>query len=226
MSAVTVPLVHAVDPRRGPRVDVPALAERLDEFRVLREMRHDPELDLRIIGVHENVPAPRDEGAPDRAPELRPHGNILQVRLARRQPPRRRDRLVEGGVDAPGPRIHEARERVDVRALHLRELPVLEHAPGDRVAAGELGEHVLVGRESRLRLPRLREPELLEEDPLELLRRVDVELLAGEPVNLRRETVEILRDRARKARRASPRRSRLLPAPSVSARDRAASRRP
>ena len=75
---------HAEDERRGLPVDVAALQERLDEGRVAREVRHEAQLDLRVVGDQERPsPRARDEPAPDR---LAPRGadrDVLQVRLGR-----------------------------------------------------------------------------------------------------------------------------------------------
>ena len=53
-------------------------------------------------------------------------GDVLQIRVARAQPPGRGDGLVEGGVQAAGRGIHRRRQRVDVGRLQLRERAVLE----------------------------------------------------------------------------------------------------
>ena len=54
--------------------------------------------------------------------------------------------LVEAGVDAAGLAVHPQRQRVDVGALELLQLAVLEDEPRQLVAhGGELLEHVGVG---------------------------------------------------------------------------------
>ncbi len=108
-----------------------------------------------------------------------------------RQPPRRRDQLVERGVDAPRPRMDERREGVRVRALELRELAVLQDLPRERVPEGQLLQDVHVGGVAGLRALERRQLQLLEEHDRELLRRVRVDRLPGELVDLPQERVEL-----------------------------------
>src|SRR3989441_2505730 len=110
-----------------------------------------------------------------------------------------RTELVERRVDAPGARVDERRQGVGVGPLELGQRPMLEDLRGQRVAERELGEDVGVGRVARLRAAERGQPELLEEDVRELLRRRDRELLAGELPDLPRQVVEapleLLRER-------------------------------
>jgi hypothetical protein len=65
----------------GSRVNVLSGAERLDQHGVLREVRQDAQLDLRIIGGKERVAWAGHEGGANLAAELRAYRNILQVRV-------------------------------------------------------------------------------------------------------------------------------------------------
>ena len=58
-------------------------------------------------------------------PGLRADGDVLQVRIGRRQPSRRRDGLIERRVHA-AVAADELRQRVDVRALQLVQLAMLQ----------------------------------------------------------------------------------------------------
>ena len=49
--------------------------------------------------------------------------DVLHVGIGRRKPPRSRNRLVEGRMDASGARIHQLGERIDVGAFELAYLP-------------------------------------------------------------------------------------------------------
>ena len=91
----------------------------------------------------------------------------------------------------PGPRVDQRGQRVGVRALELRELPVLEDLPGKGVAERQLLQHVDVGRVAGLGPLDRRQLQLLEEHDGELLRRVRVDRLAGELVDLPEERVEL-----------------------------------
>ena len=121
-----------------------------------------------------------------------------------RQPPRRRDQLVERGVDAPRPRMDERRERVRVRALELRELAVLQDLPRERVPEGQLLQDVHVGGVAGLGALERRQLQLLEEHDGELLGRVRVDRLAGELVDLPQERVELRVELLRQPARGAP----------------------
>ena len=113
-------------------------------------------------------------------------GNVLQVRIAAAQPPGRRHGLVERRVQASRFGIDELRQRVDVGALELREAAPLQDLARQVVHQGQLLEHVH-RRGGRFRLAGAlagRKLQLLEEDGRELPRRVDVEGLAGQGVDL------------------------------------------
>ena len=149
-----------------------------------------------------------DEGLPDRAPRLGPHGDVLEVRVVRGEPPRRRDGLVEAGVDPPVPR-DVPREGVGVGPPELRELAPLEDEARQRPEAAdrELLEDVRAGRVA-LRLRRLPEDgvlQLLEKDAAELRRRADVE---PTPARLRAAGEGVRRARHRAADQRHPSRRR------------------
>ena len=68
---------------------------------VAREMRHQAQLDLRVVGGEQHaVGRAGDERAPDLTPELAAHRNVLQVRVGRREASGRGRRLVEDRVQA------------------------------------------------------------------------------------------------------------------------------
>jgi hypothetical protein len=80
-------------------VDVAVGGEGAQQAFIARQVRHDAQLDLRIVGRQQQVAGRRDEGLAD-APALgRADRDVLQVRIGGRQPAGGRDRLVIGGVD-------------------------------------------------------------------------------------------------------------------------------
>src|SRR5918912_1214530 len=84
----------------------------------------------------------------------------------------------------------EARQRLEVGVQELRVLtPLLDHGD-DLVVAADRAQDARVGRVARLALPPGRQLELLEEDPRDLLRRAEHELLARELVGPRLELLE------------------------------------
>src|SRR5215210_3890593 len=71
-------------------------------------------------------------------------------------------------------------EGIEVGRLELRDLAPLLDGGDDLVLAADRLEYAGIGREAGLAAALSREPELLEEDVRELLRRADRELLVGE----------------------------------------------
>ena len=150
----------------------------LDQQLVAGEVRQQPQLDLRVVGGEQNVAGLGDEGGANLAAQLGADGNVLQIGIDRRQPPGRRARHVERGVQAQGAGVQQRRQRVNVRRFQLRELAIVEHHPRHFVLGGEAFEHIDRGRNcfALAILHRLRQIELVEEHVAELLGRVDVEL--------------------------------------------------
>ena len=175
---------------RGARVDIFSSAERLDDRLLARGVREDAQLDLRVIRRDEAPPFLGDERGANAPAELRADRDVHEVWVLRAQPARRGHELVERRVDPAGARVHEQRKGIRVRALQLRETPVLEDLRGQLVPEAELGEHVGVGRIPGLRAADRRQLQLLEQDVRELLRRRDRELFARELVDLAGEVVE------------------------------------
>jgi hypothetical protein len=92
--------------------------------------------------------------------------------------------------------FHQLRQRVDVSALELLQAAPFEHLAGQVVHERQFLQHLLRrGRRPRLARPaQRRQLQLGKEHFPELLRRIDVERLAGEGVNARRPRVELLFD--------------------------------
>src|SRR5690606_20250940 len=78
-----------VDLRGDGAVDVLPFAESGDEGRVLREVREDAQLDLRVVGGDERAPRRGVERAPDLAPNVGADRDVLKVRIGRREASRR-----------------------------------------------------------------------------------------------------------------------------------------
>src|SRR6266850_2895355 len=113
-------LRHAEDDGRSLAVNVPALLEGFDERRVAREMGQESQLDLGVVGREQHRAGRSDEGAANGLAARGAHGDILQVRIGRRQPARGRPGLIEARVDAPGQRVDVSRQRIHVGGLELR----------------------------------------------------------------------------------------------------------
>ena len=75
-------------------------ANALQQARIAGQVRHDAQLDLRIVGGDQRVARRRDEGLAD-APALRgADRDVLQIRIRRGQPAGGGHRLVIRGMDA------------------------------------------------------------------------------------------------------------------------------
>src|SRR5262249_43992678 len=154
---------------------------------VLREMREEPELDLGIVGGEElPVVGSRKEREPDLLPGFRADRDVLQVRVAGREPAGRGDGLIERGMDPAG-LAHVMGKRQDVGWDQLAHGAVLEDLAAD-LDRLELLEDLLARRPSGLRLlglvaGLLVHLELVEEELAELLRAVRIEVGAGRLAN-------------------------------------------
>src|SRR5437763_16907191 len=105
-------------------MDVTAGLECRDESGVTRKLRQETQLDLRMVCRDEQAPGGGNEASSNITSQLTANRNVLKIRVARRKAARCRDGLIEGGMNPISPRIHERRQRVDVRALELRLLSV------------------------------------------------------------------------------------------------------
>ena len=136
---------------------------------VPRQVGHDPQLDLRIVGAHQLPSGRRDERFADAPALRRADGDVLQVGVVGRKAPGDRNGLRVGRVHPAGSRVHHARQFVGVRRFQLRDAAVVEQDLGQREVGREFLQHVLVGG----RLPARgfllhRQPLLLEQDLLDL----------------------------------------------------------
>ena len=106
---------NAVDLRRGGGMDVVSVAEGLHEVSVLAEVRHDAELDLRVVrGDDDALRRARDERLADLLAAFGADGDVLQVRIRAGQAAGGRKRLVERRMDTAIHRRDVGRERLDV----------------------------------------------------------------------------------------------------------------
>ena len=200
-------LRDVVDQRGRAAVDILAPLEGGDQVLVAAEVGQDAEFHLRVVRADQDRLLVReeavrravvgDERAAHLAPEFGADRDVLQVGVDRAEPPGRRDRLVVGGVDTPRLRVDHRRQRVDVGRLQLAELAEFEDRIDDRVLVAQLFEDIDIGRITLLGALLARQPQLLEEHLRQLLRRVDVERVPGQLVDLALALVQHLGDPAR-----------------------------
>ena len=162
--------------RGGGTMHVLALAERAKQTGVAGEMRHDAELDLRIVRGDELAARRRHERGADAAAFRGADGNVLQVRVLRGEAPGGGHRLPIGGVDAPGALLDLPRQGVEIGRFQLRQPPMVQNEARQHMVEGQF----LQNRFRRRALPGLgllmhRQVELVVEHLLQLLRRPQVE---------------------------------------------------
>lgn len=161
---------------------VQVIAEGVQQAFVLGQVRHDPQLDLRVVRRQQLVAFWRDERLTNPPAFSGADRNVLQVRITRRQTPSGRYRLVIRRVDAPGARVDLLRQAVGVGAFQLAHGAVLHQHLGQReILLGQFGKHRFGGR--RLALGGLAENRVAEffvEDRAQLLGRAEVEFLTGD----------------------------------------------
>ena len=137
------------------------------------------QLHLRVVGRDQHVAGLRHEAGTDLAALLGADRDVLEVRVGAGQATGGGGGLVEGGVEAAVV-ADQLGEGVEVGRLELRDLPPLLDGRNDLVLLADRLEHAGIRGEACLAAALAREPQLLEQDLRELLRRADRELLAGQ----------------------------------------------
>src|ERR1700686_23218 len=93
------------------------------------------------------MPGLRDESGANSAPQFGANGDVLQVRIGRRQPSGRGSGLPESCVQASARRIDEDRQSVYVSGLELSELTIVEHHASDGMIFREIFKNIDGGRD-------------------------------------------------------------------------------
>ena len=110
---------HAEDLRGGESVDVVAAAVGFDQQRIFREVSQQAQFDLRIVRGQQHVAGFDGEGGANLAAQFGADGNVLQIRIGRRQPSGRRAGLAEGGVQTAGGGIQQRGQSIHVSRLEF-----------------------------------------------------------------------------------------------------------
>ena len=160
------------------RVNVVAGLERPDQARILRKVSDASQLDLVVVGDQELVPLPSDKGRSENSPPLGADGNVVQVRLIRREAAGSGHGLLERGAD-PVSLADLGEQTLAVGRPQLLDFAVLEEVLDDRMLSAHLFERLGVGRIAGFRLLLWGEPEFVEQHFAQLLGGVDVEVVPG-----------------------------------------------
>ena len=126
-------------------VNVLAVAESLQQPRILRNMRHDAQFDLRVVGRNDAAAGLGNESLTHAPPLGGAHRNVLQIGLGTRKASRDGRRLAEGCVHAMIRWIGHLRQFVGIGILEFRKCPKLQDELGQRIVEREFGEHLFVG---------------------------------------------------------------------------------
>ena len=167
-------------------VQVLAGVEGFDECLVPRQVRHEAHLDLRVVGAHERLESlTSDERAANAHTIGAARGNVLQVRIGRRKATRGRSNLGEGRVDASiggDGRGQGVDHLLELDAVAVGEQEPEEVVPRSPLFCGlrvQVRQGLGVRRVPGLRLLRLGQAKVVEEELLELLGARQVDLAAG-----------------------------------------------
>ena len=172
------------------KLNVLSFGECQRQLLVLAEMGQQTQLDLRIVRRQQAPAFTGHKRLPDLLALLAPHRDILKVGVARTQTARRRYGLVKRGVDAASLLVHHLRQRIDVGALQLGDLPVLQDLPRQgatgHVQRGQLVQRLLVGarRPGDPRAALHWQLQFVEQHGAQLRQRADVERVPGQGLNL------------------------------------------
>ena len=161
-------------------MDVFAGAEDLFQHLLLGDVGEHPQLDLAVVGGKQAGALLGDEAGAHGPTDLGPDRDVLQVGIGAGEAAGGRRRLVEGGVDAAGRGIDQIGQRVEVGVLQLGQLTPGLDLLDNRVLVADLSKDAGIGGEAGFAAPLAGQTELLEEDPADLLRRTDRELLLGQ----------------------------------------------
>ena len=143
-------------------------------------MRQQPQLDLAVVGVHENMAGRSDKHPPDLRAELAAHRDILQVRFGGRQTPRGGHRHLEIGMDA-AVRLDDLQQSLGIGGFQLGQHPIVQHLIHDRMLAAQLFQHVGVGAPAGFGFFARGQHQFVKKHRAELLGRKNVELVPGVP---------------------------------------------
>ena len=118
-------------------MDIFTPVEGFEQPRLLRQVRQNPQLDLRVVSSKElpTVSSIRNERLSHLPTKLGTNRNVLDVRISAGKSTRRRPDLVEARVNALGLRIHQQRQGIDISRLQLAKFAELQHGIGYLVDA-------------------------------------------------------------------------------------------
>ena len=119
-------------------MNVLAIAECLHEHRILRKMCHHAQLDLRVVRGEQIFSLFGNERRPNLTAQFAANRNVLQIRIARAEPPGGGAGLRKTSVQASRLGMNELGQRVHISGLQLGNLAVLNDFGGQWMLRGQL----------------------------------------------------------------------------------------
>ena len=148
-------------------------------------MRHDAQLDLRVVGAGNHPARRRHKGRPHATALGRADGDVLQIGFVARQPPGDGNGLRIVRVHAAGARVGQLGQLVGVGALELGQAAVLQQLGRQRVVQRQFFQHLFVGAaRAGGGFLHHRHAQLVKENLTQLLGAGQVERLAGNLIRL------------------------------------------
>ena len=126
----------------GP-MDVETLAKGLDHVLIARQMGHNAQFDLAVVGRKETAAGLGNEAFAYLLAVVVAHGNVLQIGVARRETAGGCNGLIERGVDATGAWIHQFGQRFHVSSEQFLESTVVQDVVDDGCFVAQLLQHFL-----------------------------------------------------------------------------------
>ena len=146
----------------------------------MRNASQNTQLHLRIIAAHKIIIAcARNENAANLFALLRARWDVLQVRVSAGQASCNRNRLLEMRMDTSRLGINKRLQAIQIRALQLGQLAMLQNGRNQRMLALECLQNLGICRIACFRLFDNRQLQTLKKNNTQLLGRLKVELLAS-----------------------------------------------
>ena len=115
------------------------------------DVGQDAQLNLGVVRVHQHMALRRREHPAELAAQVRPGGDVLQIRLRGAEAARGGDGHLEPRPDPPVG-VHGLQQSLGVGGFQLGVLPVLQHRVHNGMLEAELFQHLGVGGPAGLRL--------------------------------------------------------------------------
>ena len=149
---------------------------------VAGDMGQHPQLNLTVVGVHQNPAGPGYEHLANLAAQLPADRDVLEIGLRGTETARGRDHVLEGGVNAAvvGDDLEQA---VGIGGGELGQHPVFENGVDDRVLGPQLLQHLGVGVIAGLGLLHRGQAQLVEENRAQLFGGENGDFLPGQGID-------------------------------------------